>query len=97
MHFGFILKTKDPVTGELGFWACQMQGTTRAECEKRLQEKFKLTNVYAPGYAGEVMHTLEAILTGGECEDGWENSSTLYEKACNKAAKLKKESSGKAG
>jgi hypothetical protein len=97
MHFGFVLKTKAP-DGTLHFFACQMQGSSRDECEKRIRERFELTNVYAPGYIGEVMHTLEALLACGECEDGYENSTALYEKACNKASKLGKEQSGgKAG
>ncbi len=98
MHFGFVIRTKNPTTGTLDYFAWQLQGSTRAECESRIREKFKLTNVYPPGYSGEVMHTLEAVLSCGECEDGYENSTELYEKACNKAAKMRKESSaGKVG
>lgn len=88
MHFGFILKVEFP-DGTISHIPWQRYGGTRRETEKEVRASFERDNVYGPCPKDpKRLAKLLEILECGDCADGWENSSKLYEAACQKALKL---------
>jgi len=86
-HYGFIAKVKLK-DGKIQHFAWQRLATSRAEALKHVKSKLAEDNVYLPGTPKEKWGELLDILEAGECPEGYENSTQLYEDVCNKARKL---------
>lgn len=88
MHFAFILKIQFP-DGAIWHMPWQRYGGSRREAEKVIRDSFERDNVYAPQMKNPSrLGVLLDMLDCGECEDGIQNSSDLFEAACKKAARL---------
>lgn len=88
MHFAFILKVQYP-DGVISHIPWQRHGGTRRETEKEVRASFERDNVYGPLPKDPArLAELLDVLDGGECADGYENSTKLYDAACQKATKL---------
>lgn len=87
MHFAFVLRCKLP-NGKICHLAWQKLASSRKEMEKHIRESFAKNGAYLPGNHPPGKSELLELIEAGECKEGYENSTQLYEDACNKARKL---------
>ncbi len=88
-HFGFLVKVKHK-DGTVRHYARQRLSGTRAEALKVIKGNFEENNVYLPGSTKENWADLVEIVDAGESDEGYENSTQLYDDVCKKGEKLNK-------
>lgn len=84
MHYAFIKKVSR--SGTLYHLAHVLLAPSIDEARTRVLKDFE--NGKMPG------EVLEKLIDFGQCKDGYDNSTDLYEKCCKQAAKLDSKAQG---